>query len=68
MDKKFNALLGDKGLVEQECSTLKEAAQTSESRVTILVAEKEELDRRVAAAEEELVKKDEEMAALTLPP
>ena len=52
-------------LKEKECSALKDAAQASETKLAAVVAEKEGLDGRMAAAEEELKKKDEEMAALT---
>ena len=65
LNQKYEALLADKGLKEQECSALKDAAQASEDKAAAIVAEKEELDRRMAAAGEELEKKDEEMAALT---
>ena len=64
MAKKYEELLADTELKDQECSTLKEATQAAEARVAVLVTEKEELDKRVAAASEELGKKEEEMAAL----
>ena len=64
MNKKYHALLADKDLKDQECSTWKEAAQVAEARISTLVAEKEELEGRVAAAQEELGKRDEERTAL----